>query len=217
MSSQKSRNKIIKEWSYSAVDVEFSQTKAPDRAFKSSINMGGPESNLAFNVQPEYLNKTYKKKYRFLQMILCSVFVMGNYFCYDYPASLELQIEKKFNVTTSEYGLLYTGYAAPNLIMPLIGGCLSDKLGKRTTLLIFVVFLCVGQGIFALGGYWLNFNLMVVGRVIYGIGCESMYVGQSVILTEWFINYELQLAMGMSSCVPLLGSFLGGAVVPSAF
>ena len=88
MSSQKSRNKIIKEWSYSAVDVEFAQTG--DRKFKSSINMGGSESNLALNMQPEYLNKTYKKKYRFLQMILCSVFVMGNYFCYDYPASLEL-------------------------------------------------------------------------------------------------------------------------------
>ena len=44
-----------------------------------------------------------------------------------------------------------------------------------------------------------------------------MYVTQSTILAEWFINYELQLAMGMASCVPLLGSFLGGAVVPSAY
>jgi MFS family permease len=172
---------------------------------------------LSFDQQEEYLDKTFKKKYRFLQMMFCCFFVMGNYFCYDYPASLELQIEDKFNVSTTKYGLLYTGYAAPNLIMPLIGGVLSDKLGKRITLLIFCAFLVVGQGIFAMGGYRMSFNLMLVGRVVYGIGCESMYVGQSVILSEWFINYELQLAMGMASCIPLLGSFLGGAVVPTAY
>jgi len=61
--------------------------------------------------------------------------------------------------------------------MPLIGGILSDKLGKRVTLLIFCAFLVIGQGIFALGGYNLSFNLMLIGRCVYGIGCEAMYVG----------------------------------------
>ena len=109
-------------------------------------------------------------------MFFCCFLVMGNYFCYDYPASLEIQIEETFGISTTKYGLLYTVYAAPNLIMPLIGGVLSDKLGKRITLLVMCVFLCLGQGIFALGGYYLNFNVMLVGRVLYGIGCESMYV-----------------------------------------
>lgn len=68
-----------------------------------------------------------------------------------------------------------------------------------------------------LGGYKNDFNLMIIGRGIFGIGCESMYVGQATIVSNWFINYELPLAISMISCIPLCGSFLGGAVVPSVY
>ena len=44
-----------------------------------------------------------------------------------------------------------------------------------------------------IGGFQESFNLMLAGRVIFGIGCENMYVGQSAIISEWFINYELPL------------------------
>ena len=58
---------------------------------------------------------------------------------------------------------------------------------------------------------------MLLGRVVFGIGCESMYVGQSAIVSNWFINYELPLAISIISCVPLCGSFINGAVVPSIY
>lgn len=68
-----------------------------------------------------------------------------------------------------------------------------------------------------LGGYWDDFNLMIIGRGIFGVGCESMYVGQATIVSAWFINYELSLAIAMISCIPLCGSFLGGAIVPTLY
>ena len=68
-----------------------------------------------------------------------------------------------------------------------------------------------------LGGYRDDFNLMIIGRGIYGVGCESMYVGQTTIISAWFINYELPIAIAMITCVPLCGSFLGGALVPTIY
>ena len=59
--------------------------------------------------------------------------------CYDYPAALELEIEELFNRSSTEYGLLYTGYAIPNLFMPLLGGMIFDRLGTRTGLMIFTI------------------------------------------------------------------------------
>jgi MFS family permease len=115
------------------------------------------------------------------------------------------------------YGILYTGYAIPNLFIPIFAGALFDKIGSRNGILIFTVLLCLGQFIFMLGGYHLSFNLMIIGRIIFGIGCESMYVGQSAIISEWFMNYELPFAMSMVSCLPLIGSFVGGAMVPRVF
>ena len=65
-----------------------------------------------------------------------------------------------------------------------------------------------------LGGYDENFALMIFGRIIFGIGCENMYVGQSAIVAEWFINYELPLSISLISSIPLIGSFLNGAITP---
>lgn len=33
----------------------------------------------------------------------------------------------------------------------------------------------------------------------------------------WFINYELPFGMSMISCIPLVGSFIGGAIVPHIY
>jgi len=48
---------------------------------------------VADEVNPLYLNKTMKKRWRWLMLFLCCTFVISNYFCYDNPASLELQLE----------------------------------------------------------------------------------------------------------------------------
>jgi len=143
--------------------------------------------------------------------------VIGNYFCYDQPAALELEIEDRFGVSTSKYGLLYTGYAIPNLFMPLLGGILNDKIGTRNALMIFMIILNIGQGIFWYGGHMMNFNAMFIGRVVFGFGCEAMYVCQSSIVSSYFINYELPVGIAMISCIPLIGSFVGGAVQPMIY
>jgi MFS family permease len=101
--------------------------------------------------------------------------------------------------------------------MPIIGGIFFDKLGIRIGLILFTSIVCIGQGIFAIGGYKKSFNLLLIGRVIFGIGCEAMIVGQSAVTSAWFLNFELPFAMSMIVCFPLLGSFIQGAVIPSVY
>ena len=51
---------------------------------------------IPYEFQLEFLNQTHKKKYRFLMLVLGSLFVFGNYFYYDYPGSLEDSIKRHF-------------------------------------------------------------------------------------------------------------------------
>lgn len=150
-------------------------------------------------------------------LMFCCLFVVGNYFCYDNPAVLELELEKKMDLTSSVYGLLYTVYAIPNTLLPLVGGIMLDKMGIRNGLVLFTFITCVGQGLFMLGGYNENFVWMIFGRVLFGIGSETMYVGQSAIVSSWFINFELSTAMAMVSAIPLVGSFMNGAMLPTIY
>lgn len=110
-------------------------------------------------------------------LFLCCMFVLGNYYCYDIPGSLEPNIEKSFKVDPHTFGLLYTLYGAPNTIIPFVGGALLDRFGARKMLLSFTILVVIGQAICTAGGYYNSFNLMLVGRAIFGLGAESMYVG----------------------------------------
>ena len=44
-----------------------------------------------------------------------------------------------------------------------------------------------------------------------------MYVGQSVVLSKWFINFELSFAMAMSATIPLVASSLSGPLFPKIY
>ena len=69
---------------------------------------------------------------------------MGNYFCVDFPAVLKDQILEQFDVDSLKYNLLYTVYSFPNIILPLIGGVLIDKIGLRKGIMFFPIFLMIG-------------------------------------------------------------------------
>jgi len=76
-----------------------------------------------------------------------------------------------------DFGLLYTFYAAPNTILPLISGVIYDKFGTRRVLLIFTSIATLGTLILMIAGYEKNWGLFLFGRSVFGLGCESMYVG----------------------------------------
>lgn len=146
--------------------------------------------------------------------LFCCCFVISNYYCCDIPATLELPLEEKLPKSPTEFGLLYTFYGLPNIILPLVGGILLDKIGSRKSLLLFTVCVNVGQAIIAAGRYANSFGVMLVGRMIFEAGSKSMYVGKSSMITEWFINFELPFAISLIACFPLCGSLLNGAILP---
>ena len=68
-------------------DVEFEK----DTSEKKLLGVEKVEQeDLPFEVQEEYLKQTMRKKYRFVCLILTCLFVLGSYFCYDNPGSLEI-------------------------------------------------------------------------------------------------------------------------------
>ena len=82
---------------------------------------------------------------------------------------------------------------------------------------MFTIMVVIGQGIITIGAYTNSFNQMLIGRALFGIGAESMYVGQSTMVSEWFINFELSFAISLISCIPLFGSLLNGYITPRVY
>ena len=69
---------------------------------------------------------------RWATLFLCCVVLFGSYYCYDNPAALHDQLRARLvpwavapGAFEYEFGLLYTAYSAPNVVLPLLGGLVS--------------------------------------------------------------------------------------------
>ena len=110
-----------------------------------------------------------------------------------------MQIQDRFKghgYSETNFQLLYSLYSFPNVILPFFGGVLVDRYGCRRTLLWFSVILVAGQALVAFGVSISSFWVMLLGRLLYSLGGESITVAQSAFLTEWFKGSELALSFG---------------------
>ena len=80
------------------------------------------------------------------------------------------------NLSSQEYNLLYSVYSLPNIVLPLVAGIITDKLGMKLTIFIFCTLVTIGQVIFCIGGVNQNFFMMCAGRFVFGIGSECQFV-----------------------------------------
>ena len=103
------------------------------------------------------------------------------------------------------------------MVLPILGGVFLDKIGIRSGLLFFTFICTIGQMVFMMGGYQANFELMLAGRVIFGMGGESMGVAQSAMVSVWFKGKELAFALGLNMSMARLGSVANAAIIPSVY
>ena len=143
--------------------------------------------------------------YRWLVLILISLAMFGNYYVYDSISPLADLLAKQLKFSDSDIGLLQAIYSFPNIIMVLVGGLIIDKIGTRKSVLIFTTLIALGAIVTAFNH---TLALMATGRLIFGLGAESMIVAITTIMARWFKGKELSFAFGLNLTVARAGSFM---------
>ena len=135
------------------------------------------------------------RRERWLVLALMSILLYGVYYAYNAVVPLADSIIREFGISRAQYGLLYSYYSVPNFLIVLIGGILVDKIGVRRAGLLFASLCVVGITLTAAA---LSFKLMLAGRLLYGIGAESLLIAEIKILARWFRGKELSFAFGLN-------------------
>ena len=143
--------------------------------------------------------------FRWLVLVVISFAMFGNYYIYDSISPLADVLKQQLGYSDANIGLLNAIYSFPNIIMVLIGGLIIDRIGTRKSVLIFTVLIMLGALVTAVKG---NLITMSAGRLIFGLGAESMIVAITTIIARWFKGKELSLAFGLNLTVARLGSFM---------
>lgn len=133
--------------------------------------------------------------YRWLVLVIVSIAMAGNYYVYDSINPLELIFREQLGYSATMFGWLNSAYSAAALLTLIIGGILIDRWGARKAMLVFGVICFLGAALTAFRG---SFPVMVAGRVVLGLGAESLIVAVTTALAKWFRGKELSFAFGLN-------------------
>jgi MFS family permease len=141
--------------------------------------------------------------YRFTILLFASAMAFGSYFAYDSVGAIETTLIQAFHTNRAAIGSMYSMYSFAAVFAVLGGGVLIDRAGVRRASMIFSLLVVCGAAIVA----WApSLPAMYVGRIVFGMGSESMIVAQSALVARWFTGKELALAFGITLTVSRLGT-----------
>ena len=141
---------------------------------------------------------------RWAVLFFLSVAMFGNYYVYDSIAPLADILQTQLGFSSTQVGALNGIYHFPNIAMVLIGGILVDRIGTRTATFVFTLLCLVGAVLTASSG---TFVWMAAGRLVFGLGAESMIVAVTTALGQWFKGKQLGFAFGLNLSLARAGSY----------
>jgi len=155
-------------------------------------------------MMPETVRPEPSRFYRWMVLVFLSLAMFGSYYAYDALSPLADVLKQQLGFSDENIGLLQAIYSFPNIFTVVIGGFIIDRLGLRKSLMIFGVLCMIGPAITASSAH---LSVMAVGRLIFGMGAESLNVAVTAALARWFKGKELSFAFGINLTICRLGSF----------
>jgi MFS family permease len=142
--------------------------------------------------------------WRWAVLVAISIAMFANYYVYDSVGPVADLLQRQLGFSDTQIGTLNAIYSLPNIIMVLVGGVLVDRFGTRLSTLIFTVICTLGAVLTAISP---SFPMMATGRLIFGLGAESMIVAITVAIGQWFVGRQLGFAFGVNLSIARAGSY----------
>jgi MFS family permease len=153
---------------------------------------------------PGALRSQPSPAYRWLVLVVISLAMFGNYYVYDSIAPIADILKSDLGFSDSQYGWLFSIYSAAAIFVLLIGGVVIDRYGTVKSTIVFGA-ICTFSAILMVttADFW----VMLVSRLLLGLGSEPLIVAITCALAKWFKGRELGFAFGINLTIARLGSF----------
>jgi MFS family permease len=145
------------------------------------------------------------ESYRWVILIIAYLSILAFTFIFQsIPPVLPLIIPE-LHLTYTQSGLLMSLFSLPGIFVSLLGGFFADRYGMRSLGASCFLSMIGGTLLVGLGT---NLPILWLGRIIAGIGGLTLSVFLPKLLSQWFLDRELGLAMGIYNTGVPLGSVI---------
>jgi MFS family permease len=151
----------------------------------------------------ETLRPEPSPSYRWLVLVFVSLAMFGNYYVYDSIAPIADLLKLQLGFSDEQIGSLYSVYSIAAIVVLLLGGFIIDKFGTKNSTLFFGI-LCFAAAVVTMSSP--DLEVMLIGRVLLGLGAEPLIVAVTTALAKWFKGKELGFAFGINLTIARLGS-----------
>ncbi len=142
-------------------------------------------------------------RYRWAVFGILAVAYFFVYFHRVSTAVVSTDLLTTFEVSAASIALLSSAYFYAYTIMQLPSGLLTDSLGPRKTVSIFILVAAAGA---ILTGLASTFEMVIAGRLLIGVGVAMVYVPAMKILAAWYRQDEFASLSGILIAVGNLGA-----------
>jgi ACS family hexuronate transporter-like MFS transporter len=119
-------------------------------------------------------------------------------------------IERTIPISDQQFSYLQSAFLLTYAAMYILGGRLLDRLGTRLGFLLIMVWWSVAC---ALHGAAAGFGLLLVARLLLGMGEGGGFPAATRVVAEWIAPAERSTAMGIINAGTAVGSVLAAPVV----
>lgn len=145
-----------------------------------------------------------RDRLKWLVLALIALTIAGSYYAYDSIAPIADLLRRQRGFSQSQIGLLNAVFSLPNIPLAIVGGWLIDRIGAAKAAFAAAALCCIGAGLTAVGD---PYALMVAGRLVFGMGAETLYIALLVALAQWFSAGGAALAIALFFSMARVGSY----------
>lgn len=144
------------------------------------------------------------ERVKWLMLALAALTIAGSYYTYDSIAPLASLLRDQRHLSQSQIGLLNAVFNLPNIALALGSGVLIDRIGAARTIVMAAAISTLGATMTAIG---VPFGTMLVGRLLFGLGNETLYIALLVGIAQWFHRGGGAFAIALFFAMARIGSY----------
>jgi MFS family permease len=145
------------------------------------------------------------ESYRWVILVVVYLSILAFTLIFQSIPPLLPLIISELQLTYAQSGLLMSLFSLPGLFISLLGGFLSDRYKMKPLAAGCFLLMIGGTTLVALGA---DLRILWLGRIVAGIGAITLSIFLPKLLSQWFKNRELGLAMGLYNTGVPLGSVI---------
>jgi MFS family permease len=150
------------------------------------------------------IQRTEFRRAPWLVFVFASIAAFGNFYVYDSIGPVAVLLQRQMAFANTQIGALNAVCSLPNIVLSLVGGILIDRFGSARVTLCAAGVCLAGAVLTASSG---GFASMLIGRLFFGVGEQTLFLGTFVAILHYFSGRSLAFATGAYIALGRLGSF----------